>query len=378
MISKTFCRDPWSTLYIGAESDVRTCCSGFDVLGYLKDDSLENILHNDKAKEIRAAVLRGEWTDNCRVCKELEDSGIRSYRATYTSDEEQLKIKNDPNYYAPTMLDIRWNDTCQLACNYCGPRFSSAWARLQNVDLGIDRFHYGDTLEWLKQNRDKINVVTLLGGEPLLIKDNLPLLEIIENKNVDMHITTNLSMDIEKSKIFQALHEFNNITWQVSFENVGERFEYVRYGAAWDQFHKNILLLKEYRKERNWKIDARCNYNIYSAFDLDNFYDYLTEHELGVRWGKLQYPEELDVFTHNKSVKNLAVIEIENVLSKYDNYRNDPKYELQFLADLKESLKTFEYSGRYLDFVNWTKDLEKLQSKSKEFSELWPTVNALL
>jgi organic radical activating enzyme len=310
------------------------------------------------------------------VCKELEDSGIRSYRATYASEQEQHKIQNDPNYYAPTMLDIRWNDTCNLACNYCGPRFSSAWARMQNVDLGLERFHYDATLEWLKNNEDQINVVTLLGGEPLLIKDNLPLLEIISNKNVDMHITTNLSMDIEKSKIFLAVKEFNNVTWQVSFENTNERFEYVRHGATWDQFHKNILLLKEYRKNRNWKIDARCNYNVYSAFDLDAFYDYLTTHEIGVRWGKLQYPEELDIMSHNKEVKARAVEEIDRVLSKYDNYVADHRYEFNFLKDLKQSILTVEYTGRLVNFAEWTTWLEQLQQKQGKFNQLWPEVTA--
>jgi len=376
MISKTFCRDPWSTLYIGAESDVRTCCSAFDVLGYLRDDSLETILHSPKAKEIRQAILRGEWTDNCRVCKELEESSVKSYRVTYVGEQEQYKIQNDPDYYAPTMLDIRWNDTCQLACNYCGPRFSSAWSRLQNVDLGLGRFHYDATLEWLKSHEDQINVVTLLGGEPLLIKDNLPLLEIISNKNIDMHITTNLSMDIEKSKIFQAIQEFKNITWQISFENTHDRFEYVRHGASWDQFHKNILLLKEYRKSRNWNIDARCNYNIYSAFDLDAFYGYLTEHEIGVRWGKLQYPKELDIMSQNKTVRERAVVEIDRVLSKYDNYVTDSRYEFIFLKDLKQSILNFEYTGRSVNFVEWTAWLEQLQQKQGKFNQLWPEVTA--
>jgi hypothetical protein len=95
------------------------------------------LLHNtDQKKQDRAMMQRGERPAGCEYCWKIEDMGRdavsdRVYKTViYNDDEldEAFKTPADQDVNLKT-LEIAFDRTCQLACSYCNPAFSSTWVR---------------------------------------------------------------------------------------------------------------------------------------------------------------------------------------------------------------------------------------------------------
>ena len=250
-MTNNFCAEPWKQIFIGPDSKVKTCCAGRTNLGDLKEKNIDDILNGSALREIKESILKGEWHENCGLCKDLENRGVNSQRKRTEDEVANINFyKENVDFHVPEILDIRWSNTCNLACNYCMPYFSSVWASIKKEYQTPPR-NYDGVLFYVKKNKEKNKKVWLLGGEPFLQKDNLELLKILPP---DAHITvvTNLSTDIENNPILNILKERYNsslnaeakIDIGISFDTIGNKFEYVRHNASWEKFTYNLELLK--------------------------------------------------------------------------------------------------------------------------------------
>ena len=73
MNKETFCSFPFDTIFLGADSGVKTCCSARQDLGNLNVNAIETILNSDIAQEVRESIINNQWHSQCSQCKEIED-----------------------------------------------------------------------------------------------------------------------------------------------------------------------------------------------------------------------------------------------------------------------------------------------------------------
>lgn len=101
--SKVFCILPWIHIHLNTEGDVFPCCVSWTPqresrIGWLKDNSLEELFNNDFMKQLRLDMLNGkERPDVCSNCYDRERQGFQSARQGYNNnhqDEESQKIVN--------------------------------------------------------------------------------------------------------------------------------------------------------------------------------------------------------------------------------------------------------------------------------------------
>jgi hypothetical protein len=94
-------------------------------------------LHNTpQKKQDRAKMIAGERPAGCEYCWKIEDMGRdavsdRVYKSRIYSDEDlvtasQTPITEDVNLKT---LEIAFDRTCNFACSYCNPAFSTTWAK---------------------------------------------------------------------------------------------------------------------------------------------------------------------------------------------------------------------------------------------------------
>jgi hypothetical protein len=198
-----------------------------------------------------------------------------------------------------------------LSCNYCAPACSSKWAALQNIPFKSGtRPYYEAVCNFIEQHQEHVHEVALVGGEPLLLPENDRLLDVIP-KSAIVTLITNLNIDLENNKIFKKLVQRNRVGWSMSFDNIGPRFEYVRYGSNWQLMKRNIGIVKDLMKTQGHWGGAHAVYNIYNATRLVEFRQFLADNEITVLWQNLFQPEFLDPFLHGKLVATLAASEIE-------------------------------------------------------------------
>jgi len=230
---ENFCAAPWAGLSLDPDGRGKVCCINTATVPI---EQFKDVKNNPVFTDIRKSVIDDKQHPSCQTCWDREASGdVNSRRSIYQYDNFFHNL-NGADSFQLEHLDLRWSNTCNLNCVYCGPSWSSKWAELKGVTR---KFRIFPTVS----DVDLINLkfLQLAGGEPFLIKENFDLLERLSKINpfIKIEVTTNLT-SIRNNKIYQLLKNFANVTFIVSFESTGCRFEYIRNGAVWTEFKSNL------------------------------------------------------------------------------------------------------------------------------------------
>ena len=369
---KSFCSKPFGSIFLGADGEIKTCCSANEPLGKLSENTIEEILDSDRAKTVRAGIISGVWDiDNCSTCINLESKGGTTERQGTNNDYEYGIYKDfTEDDFELNNIDLRWTNTCNLACNYCMPEFSNKWAKILGERVTKAKNTDG-LLDYVEQNNKTLHSIMLLGGEPLLQKQNNRLLDIITPIGI---ILTNLSVPLETNTIAQKLIK-TDINWGVSFENTTDRFEYVRHHASWELLDHNI----DYIMKHVGRLEARPTYSLYSMTNLEEYYEYAVSKGISkISWSLIISPKQLSIMNFNKGIRDLARNEIDIIINKYG-------YDDQLirgLSNIRNGLleEHVDTSWSNKQFLEWSNKLETVwhPEKTTSFAELWPTIYKMI
>lgn len=375
-MSNSYCAAPWRGLHINPRGDVKTCCAGDpNMLGNLNTHTIEEILHGPVLQEVRQTIRKGQLHEKyCYNCIQAERYG-RSERDWHNrlNPDFDPTIVSDTDHY-PVLIDVRWNTTCNLSCNYCAPACSSTWAQLKGEMFKSGaRPYYEQVCDYLEQHKDNIKEVALVGGEPLLLPENVRLLDVIPESAV-VTLITNVSVDLESNKIFKKLASRKNVGWSLSFDNVESRFEYVRNGGTWTKLINNLDLIQEAMKHGQWG-GIHAVYNLYNATRLVEFTEFARVRGLSIQWQSLYQPDCLDPQRLGPEIRELALAEIDRLLATdlcleserafFESVRQNFN---QSQDDLRSSLK------QHIDAIE-NRFHPDTQGK---FAKLWPEISNLI
>jgi len=349
------------------------------MLGNLNDKSIDQILLNPVLKEIRSTIKSGRLHDTyCKTC-------INSERYNTSEREWHNNINQffdcstaSLNDYKIVLADIRWSSLCNLSCNYCSSGASSAWARLQNSPINEEtKKYYLDVVNFISKNLDTIREVALVGGEPLLMKENLALLDSIP-KHVLITIITNLAVNFDKNKIVKKLLERPRVGWSMSFDNIGDRFEYVRYGNDWNTMNKNVSVVADKIKNHTQYGGIHAVYNLYNCTRLIELKEYAVSKNLTIHWQGLHGPSELDPTLHNINVRNLAIQEIKNLKNKFELDSSENNFMAGVLNVLESKITSdSDMTNKFLTFTEQIENVYHPDTKGG-FARLWPELFMLI
>lgn len=376
-IGKNFCYAPWTNIHVNPQGFYKTCCGGSE-LDNLREVSIDQALQNTKLLEIKQSLLNNQPHDYCKSCVESEKHSSWSERKWYSDIAERkiIPIKKIEDQVIQN-LDIRWSIACNLSCSYCAKGASSVWAQLEGEPL--ERMDYGQNLsklmDFIIQNKSTIKNLGLLGGEPLLQKENEVLLTEIGN-NVHINVITNLSVPLEKNKIFNRLIEMDNVMWDISFETIGDRFEYVRHGAKWTNMLNNIDILKRATANKpGHNIGITGQFCVYNCLNLSEVFEALRDYNLpDMRLSELTYPHILSVFSLPNHLMKIAA----DKAIKSIPYATKPIQ--QFLQNQHDNL--LAVPDRYVDIEELYTHHRDQENKywpnfELKFEKLWPEFKTL-
>ncbi len=366
------CTLPFNGLFIGTHSEIKTCCAGRTDLGNLKDTPIEDILDGKLAREIRNDHLNGVRNINCVDCYGREDIGVKSQRVPLTSIAVQ---PTDDRYFKLKNIDLRWSNVCNLTCNYCAPFFSSRWAKILGEPIlqGLSSSGEATLFEYLVKIKDPDQEydIILLGGEPLLHGQNIKLLDIFYDSKI--LVVSNLSLpNVESSPIVQKLIQNTNVNWSVSFENIGEKFEYVRHGASWEIFHKNLNYI---HTTTGKTLVVFPIYGVYSAFNLVDLYDFIISSGMFglVQWQTMTSQNGLEMHSMPDNIKAAGLDELDRCIQKYPDASG-----IDALRNIRSTLADSMGTGNTAmakQLIKWSEKLDTIVlSKKRKFSELWPEI----
>ena len=368
-MTQKYCSAVDTGLFVNVNGSVKLCCSGSQNLGSLREKPISEIFENPLYFEIKSKLDSNLTHAYCEGCDKIESTAPGSSQRSAFND-----TFNNTQERRLGLIDIRWSNVCNLSCRYCNTEDSSEWRRLHNLPIErVDKDYTESLFKEISANRDSIDNVYLLGGEPLLQKHNIRLLDLIK-PTVKIDLLTNLAVKLENNKIYQELRKFRTVLWNLSFDNIGERFEYVRAGADWSVFESNLeRICNDFGPHR---VTFHPVYTIWNATCLEEYYEFASKRNMRVNW-QIALPKvdnhglETDSFTvfgHKPKVIERAIKEIEKL-----------KINDASLLGIKNSLiNSIETANKSKEFLTWTAKMEAFMPPRKHFNILWPELNTLL
>ena len=377
MLEKKYCAAPWRGLHINFRDDVKTCCAGDpNMLGDLNHNTIQDIVFGATLRSIRSHIQQGQLhPEYCRNCIQAEQYG-RSERHWHNDVNQDF----DPcsaglDEFAPTIIDIRWNTTCNLSCNYCGEYCSSRWQSIKQgtpVKNGV-RPYYDQVCDFLAQHAPDIREVALVGGEPLLLPENERLLDVIPPDCI-VTLITNTSVELERNRIFQKISQRRRVGWSMSFDNISDRYEYVRHGGRWNLLNHNIDVIQSLMRDQGHWGGIHAVYNIYNATCIRELKQFAKDAGVSVLWQNLFQPDYLDPFLHGRAVAQLAAREIEQF------YQTDLVNDGERVF-FDQALRNYQAvtDGREELTQKFRQHIHEIEheyhvDKQGEFARLWPEI----
>jgi sulfatase maturation enzyme AslB (radical SAM superfamily) len=350
------------------DGTVKNCIRSAGKLGDIKDTAIESILIDNN--DIRQQhIVDRKPVSTCHTCYDIEQ-GKKGF--DHISDRvfyiRELKNISTDTYKVGNFdlqtVDVRWSNLCNQACVYCRPEFSSKWASELKVKLDVPTEEQTTNFkEYIFNNAHQLKHVYMAGGEPLLMKENLELLELLD-PSVNLRVNTNLNK--VDTRIFDRICEFKNVQWIVSLETTGQEYEYIRYGGKWNDFLDNLKIIKQLHHKISFNmLHFLLNYR--SVFDCVNFLKAQGFHNNSFIIGPLLGPEYLNI--HN--LPNSAIDDVKTTLST--QIANKPGY---LLEDSYKNMLSYLDKPFNKNLSNSFEQIAKLDARrnldsSKIFTELY-------
>jgi organic radical activating enzyme len=328
-LSASFCAAKWYNATIWLGSGQTTSCHHPPAHLVDRDAVTANprLLHNtSQKKEDRRRMINGERPPGCEYCWKIEDMGRdavsdRVYKSRIYPIEALHEARNTPYTEDVNLrtLEIAFDRTCQFACSYCNPAFSSTWVRdikrngpyTQLVSDGRNHFthahdsaqlyEYGESnpyidafFKWWESDLHRtLQELRITGGEPLMSGHTWKLIDWFRTNSgkssTRLAINSNLGTQVDIDRLLDSTKGMA-IDIYTSNEAVGTQAEYIRDGLVWADWMHNVERLLSSKQFRG--IHVMCTINALCLDSLNQLLDRI------VKW-KLEYGRDAISFTLN-------------------------------------------------------------------------------
>lgn len=355
---------PWMSIETSPLGTARPCCLSreeiTDEYGEkydLKTTDLETVYKSQYMQDMRKALRNGEKPEACKLCWDEEDAGRTSKRINSRIRLKELYDKVDWYNDTPDQLwfvDLKLGNICNLKCRICGSWSSSKWAQ-EELDYMPPEFekkkHIAYT--WLKQGAwprqtevfwenlkemlPQIKYFEFTGGEPWMIQEHIELLKYAvstgDSKHIDIHYNTNATQWPED--LVEIWKYFGRVDIAFSVDNVGERFEYERYGADWNTANDIIDAVHSLRKEHHNITTQLCfTVNVQNVYYLDELLDWAdTKGFDSVYFNMMHSPDHMSIQFMTPEAKSLVINKLDNIDTTNTYYQKELTQIVKFIEN---------------------------------------------
>lgn len=266
-VNNVMCAHAWAGIHVWPNGEVSPCCeysgtvTSVDGQPYnIKTHALNQITNSDYMNDLRDQFRLGQFPVGCQRCSDTELSGGESkHQLTpykLANIYGAINWESDQVEHSTGFVGGHLGNLCNLRCRICSPVFSSSIAaeELDQVDddvkshptyrlLADNRWSRNSEPFWnmLKAQADRVCNFEFLGGEPLLLKENLEFMQwLVDQGHSQRAIFEFVTNGTQYPAIFDQAGQFRRLTVTISIDNIADRFEYERAGADWNTVSSNV------------------------------------------------------------------------------------------------------------------------------------------
>lgn len=285
----------------------------------------------------RQQMLAGKRPQGCSYCWNIEDSGGISDRISKSSEAwaephlANILQKSPEESVLPTYLEVAFSNRCNFACVYCSPQSSSRWQNEVKRFGGFPTSQPFNTPDGLRSSgfwpitgmaqidlqkafwanwpllRERLKVLRITGGEPLLSQDLWKLLAKLSAEPIhNLQLAVNSNLGVHERRILKLAHTLPTLQTQISrftlfasLDGIHSAVEYTRYGLSIARFKKNAELLLQ-KVALPMRFTLMATLNIVSLEGLLPLLGWIKElrekypqHSIGIDTPYLRYPNFL-------------------------------------------------------------------------------------
>lgn len=293
------------------------CCLRGDLFPITAGDAVWN---DSRLRNLRAINLKEHWDQGCANCRNLERSGLESFRTGMLR-----KFGKRTDLPGPQRLDLMFDTSCNLACQTCGPDASTTWQkyqlehgdRTQPVDP-INRYQeVSDTLKNI--DLSCLQQVVFCGGETLLGGAHWQVAELLtelaDPSQITLSFQTNGTQPIS-SRYYELCNKFDLVKLHFSLDAVEEQFEYLRWPASWTQVTDNMAEIRD-TAPANVMFLVEETVSIFNYVNLSRLETWIANNFSTNREG--------DVTDHTRHLAN-GLYSLENMSNQYVTAMRETQY----------------------------------------------------
>jgi hypothetical protein len=226
-----------------------------------------------------------------------------------------------------------------------------------------DMPEWRDDPRWWKQLDElspHLRHIYITGGEPFIQPMHDKFIERLVvggyAKNIVIEYDTNLS--VINPKILKLLSEFKDIILRISTDDVGDRYELIRYPLKFDRLLNNMAMLKDYGLDKKIDTITTCIgiYSMYAPMRMYETFAPMGYDKYFIRI--LRSPHAVDMAYLPRKIK-------EKVINDYDGNNFLPHSHKTYVAGyLKNNfdLVDDEAAMRHMNrFVNYMEGLDRIR-----------------
>ena len=382
-LPKSICMLPWISIETSPMGTTRPCCLAHDEIvddngeKYdLTKTNLEVVYKSQYMQNLRRQFRAGDKPATCQRCWDEEDAGRTSKRMHTQVRLKELYPQVDWANDTPNQLwfiDLKLGNICNLKCRICGSWSSSKWAaeEMDYLPAGADKKkHIAYT--WLKAGKwpeespgfwenlkallPNIRYFEFTGGEPWLIQEHWDLLEFAVKegygKNIDIHYNTNATQP--PTRLVPLLSELGRVDIAFSIDNVGDRFEYERFGADWEEANKIIDATHGLQiMYKNITTQLCFTINIQNVYYLDELLAWADTKRFGsIYFNMLHSPNHMSIQYMTPAARKLVLNKLKTKFWTTDKYQQEIDNVIKFIelgpgSDGAEFLRQMKQTDAY-------------------------------
>ena len=377
-IDDKLCPYPWAGVHVEPQGYVKPCCDFHGTYlkhnGTLLDasrDSFAYMQNSSDMKLIREQFRQGIKPEGCKKnCLDApEGKSTRFTHSKYKLNNVYGEIDWEGEGEMK-FLNGHFSNLCNLGCVICEPLSSSIISveelkqseytdikqdpRYKELQINLNTLNE-DSVIWkeLDKNISSIRNFEILGGEPLLNKNILRLIErLIDSGHSKDCVFQIVSNGTQFPEICNQLHHFKEVLLHISVDNTNERFEYERYLGKWDKWVSNVSQFANLTKRHDQiKLHFAIAVSTLNAYYLPELLSHISKYNYETFYfGDVYKPSELSLNNLTPQAKDALIKKLSMFIKQFP--------QLDFVLNLIKKSKLVDG----VEFCNFIRNKDRLRN----------------
>jgi len=419
--SASFCGAKWYNATIWLGSGMTTSCHHPLPHKVSVEEVQKNpkALHNTPEKKAQRRLMQaGERPQGCEYCWKIEDMGTdkisdRVDKTRIYSDADLQTAFETPSEQDIDLqtLEISFDRTCQFACSYCNPAFSTTWVKdikkhgtytklesdgrnhfthphdsSQLYNINQENPYVEAFFKWWESDLHKtLKELRITGGEPMMSGYTWRILEWFtrnpQRSQTALAINSNLGYGRDKlDRLIEASGDVK-LDLYTSCEAIGPRAEYIRDGLDYEQWKGNVEYLLQSGRFNG--IHVMCTINALCLLDLHLLLSQIMIWRLQhgreaiaftlniLRFPSFQSPLVLDMAHKQQAIEGLDLFMQAHGDALHEHERNHIARLQEYLLSVsRPHSDTFDMPRLHNDFKQFYAQYD--QRRNKDFAQAFP------